>query len=74
MAVALLSSPLPSWWGTVRRPFSGLAFSRSNRYDKSHQRSPRGRLEQSRAALGDLGGAQRLFSSITAVLARDGDR
>ena len=52
VAVALLSSLLPSWWSTVSRHFSGLAFSRSNRYDKYHQLNPRGRLEESRAAPG----------------------
>lgn len=52
VAMALLSSLLPSWWSTVQSHFSGLAFSLSNRYDKYRQPNPRGRLEERHAAPG----------------------
>lgn len=48
VAVALLSSPLPSWWSIIWRHFSSFAFSLSSRCDKYHRLNPGGRLDGAR--------------------------
>lgn len=66
VAVALLSSPLPSWWSRIQRHFSGFAFSLSSRCDKYREPSPGSRLERAGVTSAVLGGsspAQPRFST-----------